>query len=285
MTLIELAALAVLAVIGVGAWLFISRCREQERQLAEHLKEFELKEKAAITAHLKEKVARKAAERALELKHLLIDNVSQELMTTVNAIAGFSEMLALSGDDGEGRYLAGHVLKNSQRLTDMLGRIVELSHYEILGSVDLRGNVLVNFTCHQLLEGYRKEVAEGVELLFETGLPDDYVIHTNEECLEKALRYLVGNAVRHTRSGMVTLSVTDDGKRDTLTFSVTDTGTGIPEKYQRMVFEILPDTGYDLKLTGLSLMVTRVLARLLGGVIYIDPHYQEGTRVVLGINL
>lgn len=285
MTLIALTVFAVLIVIGVGTWLFIRRCRKQEQQFAELLKEFELKEKAAITAHLKEKVARKAAERALESKRLLIDNVSQELLAPVSAISGFAEMLVLSGDEDERDFVSHRILQISHQLTDMMGRVVELAHYELVHDMDLRDKVLANFTCQEVMSGYQEKVAKGVQLQVSSSLPDDYIIHTNEACLVKILRHLVGNAVRHTSEGVITLSVTGGGERENITFSVTDTGAGIPEKYRKTVFEELPEMGYDLKITGLSLMIARVLVRLLGGVIYIDPHYQKGTRVIFDIQL
>lgn len=285
MTLIALTVFAVLIVIGVGTWLLIRRCRKQEQQFAELLKEFELKEKVAITAHLKEKVARKAAERALESKRLLIDNVTQELLAPVSAISGFAEMLVLSGDEDERDFVSHRILQISHQLTDMMGRVVELAHYELVRDMDLRDKVLANFTCQEVMSGYQEKVAKGVQLQVSSSLPDDYIIHTNEACLVKVLDYLMDNAVRHTCKGTIELSVTDDGKRENITFSVTDTGAGIPEKYRRTVFEELPEMGYDLKITGLSLMIARVLVRLLGGVIYIDPHYQKGTRVIFDIQL
>lgn len=277
--------LAVLLVAAVTVCLCYRHCDRSQRRCKEILEDESEKEWATVTAFAKERGARQVAERVLQLKRQMTDNLSREIISSVNAISGFSEMLTLAGDDEDGRYLAGHVLENSRRLSDMVGCIAELSHYELVERVDRRGKVLVNLTCQQLLNSFEKQVAKGVELLFETSLPDDYIIHTNEECLGKILRHLMDNAVRHTTEGVVSLSVTDDGKRENITFSVTDTGAGIPEKYRKTVFEELPEMGYDLKITGLSLMIARVLVRLLGGVIYIDPHYQEGTRVILGINL
>lgn len=277
----------VLAVILVAA-VAVCLCywhRDRNHQPCKEIQEDEPnKERVTVTAFAKERAARQVAERALLLKRQMTDNLSREIISSVNAILGFSEMLALTGDDEDGRYLADHVLDNSRRLSAMVGRIAELSHYELLERVDRRGKVLVNLTCQQLLSGYEHQVAKGVELQFETSLPDDCIIHTNEECLEKILRHLVGNAVRHTSEGVISLSVTDGGGREKITFSVTDTGAGIPEKYRKTVFEELPEMGYDLKITGLGLMIARVLVRLLGGVIYIDPSRQKGTRVVFDIS-
>lgn len=89
----------------------------------------------------------------------------------------------------------------------------------------------------------------------------------------------------YTREGVVSLTVTDDGGREGISFTVKDSGDGIPKKLQKKVFEALPDTGYEQKRTGLILMVCRTLVRLLEGVIYIDPHYENGTSVVFSIKI
>jgi len=123
----------------------------------------------------------------------------------------------------------------------------------------------------------------GVELIFETGLNDDFMVHTNKECLVKILCHLLDTALRHTKEGSVTLTVTDDGRRDHVNFTISDTGSGIPKRYQNKIFEELPEVGAELKLTGLDLMISRTLVKLLDGVIYVDPHYEAGTRVVFGI--
>lgn len=277
--------LAVLLVAAVAVCLCYWHCDKSQRRCKEILEDESNKERSTITAFARERAVRQVAERALLLKRQMTDNLSREIISSVNAILGFSEMLTLTGDDEDGRYLADHVLENSRRLSAMVGCIAELSHYELVERVDRRGKVLVNLTCQQLLNSFEKQVAKGVELLFETSLPDDCIIHTNEECLVKILRHLVGNAVRHTSEGVITLSVTGGGEREKIIFSVTDTGAGIPEKYRKTVFEELPEMGYDLKITGLSLMIARVLVRLLGGVIYIDPSCQKGTRVIFDIEL
>ena len=79
------------------------------------------------------------------------------------------------------------------------------------------------------------------------------------------------------------LLVTGRGEKGMLTFSVSDTGPGIPKGRQKEVFELFPETGEEVKTTGMGLSICRSIVRLLGGMVYIDPHYEKGTRVIFSI--
>lgn len=288
MDLLIAAGAGILLASGIGIWAFLRRCDKAEQELHELLKEEERKEKATLTAHLKEKVARQNAECALRSKRSLMESVSQEVLMLVSGISSFDQILALPDrelDDEEREFVARRIMENSSQLSDLVGLVLELSHYEKVREVDFCDRIGLNPFCQKIIEGYSDKVPDGVELHFSTSLPDDYVVHTNEECLVKVLSHLLDNAVSHTREGVVSLTVTDDGGREGISFTVKDSGDGIPKKLQKKVFEALPDTGYEQKKTGLILMVCRTLVRLLEGLIYIDPHYENGTSVVFSIKI
>lgn len=57
----------------------------------------------------------------------------------------------------------------------------------------------------------------------------------------------------------------------------------LEKHFRKTVFDVLPDEGWELKSTGMSLMICRALVRLLDGTIYVDPHIDDGTSVVFDI--
>ncbi|MBQ7427608.1 MAG: HAMP domain-containing histidine kinase [Prevotella sp.] len=124
--------------------------------------------------------------------------------------------------------------------------------------------VLVNELCKQVVDGFMVKTCERVELRCVTDLPDYYVVRTNEQCLRKVLRHLMEKALQFTRSGSIILVVTDRGEKGMLTFSVSDTGK--------------PDRHSEVNQT-----IVRMVMRLLGGYIHVDPHYKRGTRVIFSI--
>ena len=277
--------IGIFVVLVVVTWFLIRHWDQSIRRLDERLKEETRKEEAARMVRNKEQVLRYASEKALRKKIQLNDNLAQEIKSLLVSITGYADMLTLAGADfEEERSSLGHlILDGVHRLTDITNKMAELSHYELLKEVDLCESVQVNAICLNVINGYQKYTSTGVELIFEAGLSDDFMVHTNEECLVKILCHLLDAALRQTKKGSVTLTVTDDGRRDHVTFTISDTGCGIPKLYQTTVFEELPEVGAELKLTGLDLMVSRTLVKLLGGIIYVDPHYEAGTRVVFDI--
>lgn len=285
---IVLVVIAFLVVVGVIVLLVIRHCDRMQRQMEQQLREEAKKESVALTVYLREKVARQNAEHALRRNRLLTDNLSHEIMEPVNAISGLAETLASSDndlDDEEREFVIRNIRENSQRLTELAGLVAELSHYEMKTEVSLRDKVQVNAVCQEIVNSYQDKVPEDMNLHFITNLPDNFVIHTNKACLVKALHYLMDNAVRHATEGIIGLSVADDGQHEHLTFAVSDMGQGIPKGYLHKVFETLPEIGHDLKMTGLRLMITRTLVKLLGGSIYVDPHNLTGTRIVFDVKV
>ncbi len=269
----------------VVTWFFIRHRDQSIKSLEEKLKEETRKEEVDRMVYKKEQVLRYTSEKALRMKILLNDNLAQEIKSLLVSISGYADMLTIAGADfEEERNSLGNLIQNGvHRLTDIANKMGELSHYELLKEVDLRESIHVNDFSKDVINSYRRLTPVGVELIFETGLNDDFMVHTNKECLVKILYHLLDTALRHTKEGSVTLTVTDDGRRDHVNFTISDTGSGIPKRYQNKIFEELPEVGAELKLTGLDLMISRTLVKLLDGVIYVDPHYEAGTRVVFGI--
>lgn len=279
---------AVLVIASIGVWLLIRYYNKAIGDVELKCQDEARKEEATQLLYKKEQVSRKAIERTFKQKRQFYSNIFQELKTPLVSITGYAEMLRISGndfDESDNNNVGRLILNNAHRMTDILNKLIDLSHYELLQELPLNDKVTVNELCQEIVGRYQGYAHEGVELRFVTGLEDDYVVHTNKDCLVKALCHLMDAAFRHTNKGLVTLSAINGGHLGYVTFMVSDTGFGIPKQYHNSVFEVLPDMGTELKLSGLDLMISRTIVRLLGGVMYVDPHYDIGTCVVFDISV
>jgi signal transduction histidine kinase len=118
-------------------------------------------------------------------------------------------------------------------------------------------------------------------MFYESDLPDDYEVKTNEEAINALLRHLLDNAVQYTEQGVITLSCTEYGNM--VRTSVTDTGKGISEEQRAHIFDTFREMGDRRKLQGLGLTICQAIVKLLGGKIWLDESYTEGTRFIFDI--
>lgn len=221
------------------------------------------------------------------VRRYLYSNVFHELKTLLNGITGYAEMLAVPGaglDSDEKTGLGRHILKRTRRMTAITDDMIELLHYELLQRVELTDRVAVNHICRQVTDILRNHTQRGVQLHFDSRLPADFTVQTNEECLTKVLCHLLDASMHHTSAGSVSLSVVGNGRPGHVVFTVSDTGMGFPAARRDVVFDMIRETDERLKTTGLNLMLCQRLVSLLGGTISIDRHFSSGTRIVFDIN-
>ncbi len=228
--------------------------------------------------------ARKQAEKAFDMKNEFITNITNELRAPLNPIQGLSDILGtkeyeLQADERE--QLSSLIKSSSKSITKLIDELAELSLYESKKSLPVNYTLSPNHICRHMVDSFRNRCNPGVRMFFETDLSDAYVVETNQEALETLLRHLLENAVQYTEKGVITVACTEYG--DMIRTSVTDTGKGIEPERREHIFDSFREMGENVKLVGLGLSVCKVIAKLLGGDIWYDPDYQEGTRFVFEI--
>src|SRR5262249_36507626 len=125
-----------------------------------------------------------------------------------------------------------------------------------------------------------------VALIFDVpdGVP---LLHTDETKLAQILRNLISNALKFTEKGEVRVTVAHDAERDTVVFSVKDTGVGIAPAHQSLIFEEFSQIANPLqkrtKGTGLGLPLCKRLSELLGGSISLDSALALGSTFVVSV--
>ncbi|MBK8987279.1 MAG: HAMP domain-containing protein [Chloroflexi bacterium] len=218
-------------------------------------------------------VAERFAE-ADRMKTQFLTNMSHELRTPLNSIIGFSRLL-LKGIDGplnENQYESiDTVHRNGQHLLGLINNILDLSKIEagkvelIYEAVDVPQMMAVTAaTTEGLLKGKPISLTVSVP----AGLPP---ISADPLRLRQILLNLVANAAKFTDEGAIVLAVSDS--EDGLTFSVADTGIGIPPAQQEAIFrEFMQVDGASNRVyegTGLGLPITKRLVEMHGGRIWL----------------
>jgi signal transduction histidine kinase len=235
----------------------------------------------ALYAELEEKA--EALRRASDMKTRFISNVSHELRTPISSVLNLS-LLLLDRIDGplnaEQEKQVLFIRKSGEALQELIDDLLDLAKIES-GRVEV---LPTHFSVADLFGALRGmlrplRVHEGVTLVFEepAGLPE---LHTDERKLSQILRNLISNALKFTHQGEVRVSAAP-GPRDTVVFSVRDTGVGIaPEDQERIFEEFVQVEGphqQGVKGTGLGLPLSRRLAELLGGSLTVRSQPGQGS--------
>ena len=225
--------------------------------------------------------ARQKAEKAFDMKNEFITHITDELRAPLNPIEGFSEILGMKDMElqpEEREELSKHIKDSSKHITKIIDELAELSLYESKKSLPVNYTISPNHLCRHMVDTMRPRCKQGVRIFFESELPDDYAVATNHEAIEALLRHLLENAVQYTDQGVITVACSEYG--DMVNISVTDTGHGIPPEQREHVFDTFRELGDNVKLRGLGLPICKAIVNLLGGKIWLDADYHEGSRFI-----
>lgn len=237
----------------------------------------------------KEEKLRKAIKEARNANHsksVFLANMSHELRTPLNAILGFTKLLQKADNLHSNQKENLKTIENSgEHLLKIINEILELSKIEA-GKIEIVKN---DFDFYQTVEDIKAMFASRYEnkgidfsVTLEENLPQ-YII-SDEQRLRQILLNLLSNALKYTKSGKVTLDISQkDGK---LYFEVTDSGIGIEQKDIENIFkpfEQVKHDNYIQKGTGLGLSITKELVTLMGGKINLESILDKGSKFYFDI--
>jgi signal transduction histidine kinase len=260
---------------------------EQMNRMTRDLARLETKQREAA-AELT--LVNERLQHASRAKSEFLANMSHELRTPLNAILGFTEMLrdGLYGTPPpELEEPLADIQTNGRHLLRLINDVLDLSKIEA-GRMELApteysvGEVLE--TVRVSLRSLAAEKGLTLTITADQSLPTAY---GDAKRLAQCLMNLVGNAVKFTHAGSVTVSVTLDGA--SLVFAVADTGIGIPKEQLEHVFDEFRQV--DATITreyggsGLGLSITRRFVELHGGRIWVESELGRGTTFWFSVPL
>lgn len=224
--------------------------------------------------------AKEAAEAANVAKSIFIATMSHELRTPLNAILGFSELLSWETNISEKQKQSLDIINRSGvHLLSMINDVLDLSKIEA-GRFELDMQPTDLLKLFQDIGDMISVRASNKQLDFKSEISPNTApfIYADSGKLRQVLINLLGNAVKFTASGSVTLRTTTENL--ILTIEVIDTGSGIPADKLDDLFQPfvqLIQNNSDMQGTGLGLSISKSLVELMGGKISVSSELGEGS--------
>jgi signal transduction histidine kinase/ActR/RegA family two-component response regulator len=220
------------------------------------------------------------AQAANRAKSAFLSNMSHELRTPLNAIIGYAQLMNRNPErTAKDQDQLRHILHAGEHLLSLINDVLSLSKIESGGLV-LRtapfSSAQFFYALRSLFELRANSKGIGFELDVQPGFPE--CLEGDEGKLRQVLVNLIGNAVKFTDAGLVTLRATYHA--GLASFEVRDTGSGISEADLRRLFEqfFQADTNQQAaEGTGLGLHISRALVRLMGGDLTVESRVSEGS--------
>ncbi|MDT8451958.1 MAG: ATP-binding protein [Gammaproteobacteria bacterium] len=261
-----------------------TRIHESTRELHETMEELEVR-------NIELDIARTNAMRANKAKTEFLAHMSHELRTPLGGILGFSELLESSNLEPQQRDYSETIKKSANNLLHIIDDVLDLSKIE-------SGKLEINFSEFNPIDAVEDVIDllapiaydKNIELFYRVDETAPCLINSDITRVRQILINLIGNAIKFTEKGYVSLHVSSNqksGSLSTLCFSVTDTGIGMNPSQQERLFNAFTqaDGSIEKKFggTGLGLVISMKLAKLIHGSISFESHLNKGSTFRLDI--
>ncbi len=241
---------------------------------------------------LERQKAEQAAEAANRSKSMFLANMSHELRTPLNAILGFSQLMSrnIAFDSSQQENL-GIINRSGKHLLELINDILDMSKIEA-GKITHENGFNLDYLLDDLEAMFSlRAKSKGLSLEFERGDKVPQHIKADEKKLRQVLINLLGNAIKFTKVGGITLRVkvnTAELIPPTLRFEIEDTGEGIAPEEMAGLFDAFSQTqtGYSSQEgTGLGLAISYHFIKLMGGELRVSSLLKGKTNFTFAIPL
>lgn len=235
----------------------------------------------------------KKAETATQIQEQFLANMSHEIRTPMNGIQGMARLLLETKLTDEQKKFTNMITRSLNNLVLMVNNVLDFSNLKA-GKLTLDSFV---FDLNEILDEVKKQFDKDINtkgLSFRITIQEDVprFVKGDSRRIRQILANLIGNAVKFTNAGLITLEVSllrQIENKVTLQFVITDTGIGIPENKLETIFESFAQaekkisSGYGG--AGLGLTISKGLIELLGGNIQVTSENGKGSSFSFTITL
>lgn len=222
-------------------------------------------------------------QNALLFKDQFMATMSHELRTPLNAILGYSGIALMKDLAPNAEHFIERIEENAKRLLNLINDILDISRINA-GRTEI---VSEKINLKLLVEGWYDDFKQRMDdkglqfkLVYDNALPEE--VMNDADRLTQITANLLGNAYKFTDKGLITLEVkTNPSNSEEMVINVIDTGSGIPESWQHLIFEefrqVDGTSSRKYGGAGLGLSIVQKLCILMGGQVRVQSKLNEGS--------
>jgi len=216
-------------------------------------------------------------------KTMMLQNMTHEIRTPLNAMFGFSQLLSMpegTVSDEEKREYFNYIYNSFNMLSMLIDDVLDVANAEHGNYKIQKSEFKINEVCRSAVQMAEMRLMAGVRMYFTSEVDDDHTVLSDSRRIEQVLVNFLTNACKHTRKGEIHLHLSTTENPGRLTFSVTDTGTGVSAEVARDVFKRYKKADDETQGSGIGLHICKTIADKLGAEIKLDETYTGGARFV-----
>lgn len=267
----------------------LAESRQKLSQLNNQLQEFNQNlEKLVVDRTIELKIAKDEAERANSAKSQFLRNMTHELRTPLNGILGYAQVLKKSDDPIKRQKGLDIIQRSGNHLLSLINDILDLSKIEA-GKLELDYEPFhLEGLLSSLIDTFKVQANnQGVQLIYQAVGTIPKLVCGDAKRLRQVIFNLLGNAIKFTQKGVVSLTVQsiDNNK---IRFDIVDSGIGIASENLSKIFQSFEQVGESSDMhsgTGLGLSISQKLVAMMGGELNVTSTLGKGSNFWLEINL